>query len=89
MHMYGSVLFTFLSLSFIGDGQKWLIPAPLKSPHGSQEFHSGMLDNIPMMSSHQPFQPVGLPHYTPGLTGNHVLSVTSFNREQVFKFISL
>ena len=34
-------------------------------------------------------QPTGLPHVTPGLTGQHVLSVDSFNREQVFNEYSL
>ena len=28
-------------------------------------------------------QPTGLPHHTPGLTGQHVLTVSSFTREQV------
>lgn len=28
-------------------------------------------------------QPTGLPHVTPGLTGNHVLAVDSFTKEQV------
>ena len=28
-------------------------------------------------------QPSGLPHHTPGLTGQHVLTVASFTKEQV------
>ncbi|ESO92555.1 hypothetical protein LOTGIDRAFT_190512 [Lottia gigantea] len=76
------------------DGQRWLAPAPLKSPYGSQELHAGMLDSVPISShqqqqQHQSFQPVGLPHYTPGLTGSHILSVASFNREQLHQLFNL
>jgi len=33
-------------------------------------------------------QPSGLPHHTPGLTGQHVLTVTSFTKEQVSQIIN-
>lgn len=31
----------------------------------------------------QSLQPVGLHHVTPGLTGHHVVTVMSFNKDQV------
>ena len=34
-------------------------------------------------------QPSGLPHHTPGLTGQHVLTVTSFTKEQVIMALPL
>lgn len=30
-----------------------------------------------------PLQQVGLPHYIPGITNHHILTVTTFNKDQV------
>ena len=38
---------------------------------------------VPVLQQH-----VGLPHYVAGLTHHHVLSVSSFNKDQVCCFIS-
>ncbi|XP_050402847.1 CAD protein isoform X2 [Patella vulgata] len=72
----------------IRPADRWLAPMPLKSPvHTSQELHSGLMDpgNLPV----QHYHPVGMPHYTPGLTGHHVLSVISFTKEQLHQIFNL
>ena len=38
---------------------------------------------------HGPAPPVAMPHITPGLTGNHVLTVSSFTKDQLHQLFNL
>ncbi|XP_067677512.1 multifunctional protein CAD-like [Haliotis asinina] len=55
---------------------------------GHGDFLRKELPVTPSQHSHA-LQPVGLPHYTPGLTNHHVLTVMGFNREQLHQIFNL
>ena len=73
------------SLSMTSHVREGLGDGPRKFDMSTTPPHQGFIhQHTPTTMS----QPIGLPHYTHGITGHHILSVSSFRKEQVYMSIT-